>query len=179
MRDEYKYVSWRSIKPGDTIKEIKRGNCTMWGSYEITEANMSFVRYKVYGGIEESVDSDGAMFGIPMSEAELKNKYENPARQVVEALKNRMAEYEIGVHEMWNGWLSIDPYELAQSCSKHHMTVIGYCTEITPKNSMFFDDIFDCAIVAMSEEDGEKFWCHWKEEWRQHLIEKWEEEHNV
>ena len=92
---------------------------------------------------------------------EIKEKYNQMAGTVVKAIQNRLENYEIGYHEMFNSWLSSDPWEMAQACAKKNLTIIGSCYDITPKHAMFSGELLDVGICA-EDEDGDRFWCHFK-----------------
>lgn len=68
---------------------------------------------------------------------------------------------EIGEKEMWNAWLSSDPWEMAQLCKEKKVTVLGHCKDIAPKQAMFSGDLLDIGVCA-EDEDGYRFWCHFR-----------------
>ena len=55
---------------------------------------------------------------------------------------------EIGEKEMWNAWLSSDPWEMAQLCKEKKVTVLGHCKDIAPKQAMFSGDLLDIGVCA-------------------------------
>ena len=113
------------------------------------------------GGPEERFPSEETLFGIEMTEEEIKEKYNQMAGTVVKAIQNRLENYEIGYHEIFNSWLSSDPWEMAQACVKKNLTIIGSCYDIPPKHAMFSGELLDVGICA-EDEDGDRFWCHFK-----------------
>lgn len=155
-----KYVTWKSLKKGQEIHGYKRGTLTS-GFYAVVEsANVAFVTVLKWGTDEEKIPAEETMFEVDMTEDEFKSKYAKGAAEVIQALQNLLAEYEIGYHEMWNAWISYDPYEMAAECQDKKIKVIGVCNDITPKHIMFDPDfILDIGICA-EYSDGERFWCH-------------------
>ena len=96
-----------------------------------------------------------------MTEEEIIQQYNTDAGKIVQSLQNQMYPDEIGYKEMWNAWLSTNPWEMAQYCRKHKVTILGYCKDIIPKKAMFSGDILDVGICAV-DEDGDRFWCHFR-----------------
>ena len=76
-----------------------------------------------------------------MTDEEIKEKYNQMAGTVVKAIQNRLENYEIGYHEIFNSWLSSDPWEMAQACVKKNLTIIGSCYDIPPKHAMFSGEL--------------------------------------
>lgn len=162
MYQEEKTVTWRSLQLGQKITGYRLGNrSSMFDAY-VKSVNPSYVtvaRWKV-DGEEERIDSN-AMFCIEMTRKEMENKYFDSARNVLKNIQNKLHYDEIGYHEMWNAWLYLDPYELAQACRRNKITIVGHCTDIIPKTALFSGEILDVGVCA-EYEDGERFWCHWK-----------------
>lgn len=160
---EEKYVTYRHLKKGQEISGAKQGNS--WHGFKgyVKEANAAYVILELWnpGGPEERYPSEETLFGIEMTEDEIKEKYNQMAGTVVKAIQNRLENYEIGYHEMFNSWLSSDPWEMAQACAKKNLTIIGSCYDITPKHAMFSGELLDVGICA-EDENGDRFWCHFK-----------------
>lgn len=155
-----KFVTWRSLKKGQKIHGYKQGNRRSFCSAVVESANAAFVTVLMWGTDEEKISAEETMFEVDMTEEEFKSQYANGAAEVIKALQNRLAEYEIGYHEMWNSWISYDPYEMAAECQDQRIKVVGVCDDITPKRNMFDSDfILDIGICA-EYSDGERFWCH-------------------
>lgn len=112
---EEKYVTYRHLKKGQEISGAKQGN--FWHSFKgyVKEVNTAYVILELWnpGGPEERFPSEETLFGIEMTEGEIKEKYNQMAGTVVKAIQNRLENYEIGYHEMFNSWLSSDPWEMA------------------------------------------------------------------
>lgn len=70
-------------------------------------------------------------------------------------LQNRLASYEIGHHEMYNGWISYDIYESAKNCVDEKYTVLGYSEDIIAKGDTYGD-----IGICVEDQEGNKFWCH-------------------
>lgn len=155
-----KYVTWRSLKKGQEIHGYKQGHCTC-GFYAVVEStNAAFVTVLKWGTDEEKIPAEETMFEVDMTEEEFKSQHAKGAAEVIKALQNRLAKYEIGYHEMWNAWISYDPYEMAAECQDHKIKVVGVCYDITAKNALFgIDFILDIGICA-EYSNGERFWCH-------------------
>lgn len=160
---EEKYVTYRHLKKGQEISGAKQGNS--WHSFKgyVKEVNAAYVILELWnpGGPEERFPSEETLFGIEMTEEEIKEKYNQMAGTVVKAIQNRLENYEIGYHEIFNSWLSSDPWEMAQACVKKNLTIIGSCYDIPPKHAMFSGELLDVGICA-EDEDGDRFWCHFK-----------------
>ena len=160
--EELKYVTYKHLKKGQKINGIKKENVNSGITGYVKDVNVAYVTIEKWerGGKEERYTTDW-MFGIKLTDDEIRQKYNAKAGEVVAAIQNRLETYEIGYHEMWNGWLSSDPWELAQECTQKKLKVIGHCTDIVPKTAMFSEDILD-AGVCVEDEDGDKFWCHFR-----------------
>lgn len=160
---EEKYVTYRHLKKGQEISGAKQENS--WHSFKgyVKEVNAAYVILELWnpGGPEERFPSEETLFGIEMTEEEIKEKYNQMAGTVVKAIQNRLENYEIGYHEIFNSWLSSDPWEMAQACVKKNLTIIGSCYNIPPKHAMFSGELLDVGICA-EDEAGDRFWCHFK-----------------
>lgn len=114
------------------------------------------------------------MFMVELTREEFEKKYLKRARDVYANIQNRLAKYEIGTHEMWNGWLSGDPYEMAQYETRDGFKVVGYCPDIVPKTSWFGDSL-DVG-VCIEYEDGNRYWCHYRMSQINEMLEWYKEE---
>ena len=160
MFSKSKYVTWRSLKKDQKIHGYKRGNSRSFFKAVVKSTNAAFVTVLKWGTEEEKIPAEETMFEVDMTEEEFKSQHAKGAAEVIKALQNLLAEYEIGYHEMWNAWIRYDPYEMAASCQHHKFKVVGVCNDITPKHNMFDHDlILDIGICA-EYSDGERFWCH-------------------
>ena len=162
---EEKYVTYRRLKKGQEVSGVKYGNTTRGFRGYVKEANVAYVDLELWehGGPEERFLSEETLFGIEMTEEEIRAKYNAKAGEIVKSIQNRLGSYEIGSHEMWNSWLSSDPWELAQACVKEKLTILGSCYDIDPKHAMFSGDLLDVGICA-EDEDGDRIWCHFRSE---------------
>ena len=160
--EENKKVTWRHLVKGQEIKgyELSNRYCGITGF--VKDANAAYVTVEMWrqGGEEQRIDSE-AWFFVPMTEEEIIQQYNTDAGKIVQSLQNQMYPDEIGYKEMWNAWLSTNPWEMAQYCRKHKVTILGYCKDIIPKKAMFSGDILDVGICAV-DEDGDRFWCHFR-----------------
>ena len=165
-----KFVSSSELIPGQEVTAIRLPRGLIMLSQPVLRVDNSGVVLKDYTG-KEAVHPLSAQYEVEMSEDEFRTKYRRRAKKVMAALCNKMANYEIGPHEMWNAWLSNDPYEMAAFCEENHLRVLGYCTDILPKVSMFGDDYMDVGICA-EESDGTKLWCHFFTETLRYMFDE-------
>lgn len=158
---EEKYVTYKQLKKGQEISGVKQESSRRSFKGYVKEANVAYVILELWehGGTEEKYPSQGTLFAIKMTEEEIQAKYNQKAGEFVKAIQNRLESYEIGPHEMWNSWLSSDPWELTQACVKEKLTIIGSCYDIVPKRPMFSDELLDVG-VCVEDEEGNRFWCH-------------------
>lgn len=154
-----KYVSGRELVPGQTVTEVMDGNSRHLFEATVRRTDEAEVVLDVFG--KEQAYPCSAKFEVEMSDDEFRARHKKQAKKVMKALCNRMAVYEIGSHEMWNAWLSNDPYEMAAYCESEKMEILGFCSDIIPKTAMFSGDVLDIGICAETEQ-GEKFWCHYR-----------------
>ena len=174
MRTEYKEVSWRSLKPGDIIKEYRYGNTHAFGKWEVVELNVARIGLRSLYGENNPVNyysTDDFTYMIPYTDEEMRERYHQGASEVIEKLRNSVPYDVIGYHEMYNAWVGCDAYEFAQSIKNERIDIIGVCYEVPTKDTAF--DMFDVGIVA-EDETGERFWCHYKNDWLKDLFEDWE-----
>lgn len=162
---EDKKVTYKHLKIGRRINgtEYEKTRCGFTGY--VKDINSAYVTVEMWrqGGEERKVDSR-SIFLIPMTEEEIIEKYNKMAGKIIEAIQNRMHRDEIGEKEMWNAWLSSNPWEMAQLCKNKKITVIGHCRDIAPKHAMFSGDVLDIGVCA-EDEDGYRFWCHFRSDY--------------
>lgn len=172
---EYKYVTWRNLHPGQEISGYKIGNSTCSFRAYVKHASRASVIVEMWrvGGELENIDAD-AMFAIEMTREEVEAKYFDKAKELLNNIQTKLHRDEIGPHDMWNAWLNIDPYEMAQMCSRFNLTVLGHCTDIVPKTSWIAADVLDIG-VCVEDYDGDRFWCHWKKDYIDMMIEDFQE----
>lgn len=163
--EENRKVTYKHLKVGQMIKGTEYGNCHSGFVAYVKDTTPAFVTVEKWrkGGDEERIDSR-ALFLLPMTEDEIIEKYNNAAGKIIEAIQNPMHHDEIGEKEMWNVWLSPNPWEMAQLCKAKKVTVIGHCRDIVPKHAMFGGDLLDIGVCA-EDEDGYRFWCHFRSEY--------------
>lgn len=160
MVSKTKYVTWRALKKGQEIHGYKRGTLYSMFRAKVESTNAAYVTVLKWGTDEEKIPAEETMFEVDMTEDEFKSQYAKGAAEVIKALQNRLAEYEIGYHEMWNSWIRYDPYEMAAECQNRKIKVVGVCGDITPKRNLFDHNlILDIGICA-EYSYGERFWCH-------------------
>ena len=165
--EENKSVTYKNLKAGQMINGTEYENSYSSFKGYVKNINPAYVTVEMWrrGGDEKRIDSR-SLFLIPMTEDEIIEKYNVAAGKIIEAIKNPMLYDEIGEKEMWNVWLSSNPWEMAQMCKMKKVTVLGHCRDITPKHAMFSGDILDIGVCA-EDEDCYRFWCHFK---REHIM---------
>lgn len=167
-----KEVTWRSLKKGQTIKGYKRGFSRSYFTAVVESANAAFVTVLMWGKDREQISSGGTMFKVEMTDDEFEAMYASEAVDVMKALSNRLSEYEIGCHEMYNAWIRYNPYEMAAEC-RGKLKLIGVCEEIIPKRNMFDHNfILDIGICA-EDADGDRIWCHASKEYLNRMFEEY------
>ena len=149
-----KLVTWRELKKGMEVESVHSGSRTSYASYTVESANMSNVVLLQWGTTRMEFNSEETMFEIEIPREEFEKKYFEKAKKLMSALKNQMAEYEIGHHRMDNSWIRYDPYEMAAIIAERELKVLGVCSSIPPK-----DRQADTGI-CVEEKDGTRFWCH-------------------
>lgn len=171
--EEYKRVTYCHLKKGQKIHGVEEEGCYSSFIGYVKEANAAFVVVEMWnpGGKEERLNSR-AWFLIPMTDEEIRQKYNAKAGEVVKNIQQTLTSDEIGYHEMYNAWLSSCPWELAQKCVQKKLTILGHCRDIIPKTAMFTGEKLDVG-VCVEDEDGDKFWCHFKSEYIQVLKRKY------
>lgn len=163
--EENKRVTYKNLKAGQKINGTEYENRTSGFTAYVKNVNPSFVTVEMWrqGGDEKKIDSR-SLFLIPMTEDEFIEKYNAAAGKIIEAIQNPMHRDEIVEKEMWNVWLSSNPWEMAQKCKMEKVTVLGHCRDITPKHAMFSGGILDIGVCA-EDENGYRFWCHFRSEY--------------
>lgn len=162
MREEKK-VTYKHLKKGQKINGTEYGHGRSGFTAYVKEINPAFVTVNMWSPKGELRKIDAAsMFLIEMTDEEIREKYNEKTAEIVKKIQNTLLYDEIGYHEMYNAWLSSDPWELTQACIKQKLTVIGHCRDIIPKTSMVGDKL-DVG-VCVEDEDGDRFWCHFRYE---------------
>ncbi|MHB8061345.1 MAG: hypothetical protein ACYDG2_01740 [Ruminiclostridium sp.] len=153
---EKKQVTYKHLKKEQEIHGWAIGNSTSMCTAIVKDKNPAFVSVLVWGERPEKVPSEGTMFIVDRTEQEIQRKYAIDAVKVVKAFHTKLADYEIGYHEMWNAWTGTNPYEFAQMCRNHKLTILGVCENVwqpSRGNDRYVG-------VCVMDEDGDKFWCH-------------------
>jgi hypothetical protein len=166
--DGFKDVTYKNLVVEQEIRGHKReGYGSSSYSAIVKNINSAYVTVMMWGKREEQIDSR-SLFSVKMTRQELEVKhketeaeYRERAKEVLVSLKNKLHRDEIGCHEMSNAWVYGTPYEIAQHCEKDGIKVVGYCPDICPKIAMFTGDTLDIGVCA-EDEDGERFWCHFR-----------------
>ena len=173
---ENKLVTYKHLAVGQEIKGTEGGGSNRFFSAIVKSINPAYVTVEMWrkGGDEERLDTS-LMFSIEMSEKEFEEKYREKAKEVIAGIQNKLHGDELGYHEMWNAWVSYDPYEMAAACKEHELKVVGHCTDVMPKHSLIDSSVVqDIGICAEYEKSGEKIWCHWSTKDLKYLLSSWE-----
>ena len=170
---EEKLVIGKTLKIGQEVKGYELGNksvfCTMYVK-EITPFKVILTMWKKDG--KETEVPIEAKFKVELTEEEVIEKYKNKTAENYKILHNKLNDYEIGYHEMWNGWLSYDLFELTQNLACENLRLVGYCDSITPKHT-FYGEIEDIGI-CVEYDDGTKFWCHSSKKTLDKMLKRYE-----
>lgn len=171
-RNNTKKVTWRALRPGQEVEGWCAGTREYFARSTVKEANAAFVTLLVFGSQEERVGSEETTFVVELTRKEFVERYADGAAAVMRGIQNRLARYELGYHEMWNSWISNDPYDMAAECQVHEMRIVGHCDDIDPRPSIFFDEVWDVGICA-EYETGDRIWCHASKEWLSNMIREY------
>ena len=169
MTNETKKIPIKQMKKGDTFHTLYTNDGWIrMADFQIIEISGIFAKISAYGR-EETISTENCFAGVPLTRAELENKYSNEISKLKIKLSNKMSNTDdIGQHEMWNSWISGDLIEMAQACVKNNLNIIGYFQLSEPKPLV--DKIFlDIGIVA-EDNNNNRFWCHASKSWFEKII---------
>ncbi len=172
---EEKEVTYKHLKIGQKIcGTAGDGRCQAFTAW-VKAINPAYVTVAKWekDGPEEKINTS-LLFRVEMSEEEFKTKYREKAKEVLKNIQNPIHGDELGYHEMWNAWLEFSPYEIAQTCIKEKLNIVGHSADIIAKHTMFGNDILDIG-VCVENEDGERFWCHFKSEYIKKMVSRYKE----
>lgn len=160
--NEYKLVDIKDLSIGDSFRGIHYpSGKSRWGPTYTVE-NISDTSIKCiddwYHETTSFAKDQNIKVEIPLTTQEYKSKYFHTAKEVVKGLQHDLYTPGDAYHEMWNGWIDIDPYGMAQSAIKYKLTILSY---FTLSNAI---DTRDIGIVV-EDENCERFWCHANSEW--------------
>ena len=103
---------------------------------------------------------------IDFTEEEIYKRDFDKAREIALAMKHEMYDEGDATHEMWNGWITTDPYKMAKTAKEQDIFVLGWFKLKDYQRRM---NGLDIGIVA-EDFNGNRIWCHAKSSW----FEKWE-----
>ena len=169
MTNEIKKIPIKQMKKGDTFHILYTNDGYIhMADFQIIEISGIFAKISTYGR-EETISTENCFVGVPLTRAELENKYSNEISKLKIKLANKMSNTDdIGQHEMWNSWISGDLVEMAQACVKNNLNIIGYFQLSEPKPLV--DKVFlDIGIVA-EDNNNNRFWCHASKSWFEEII---------
>lgn len=157
-----KYVTAKNLTKGQKIFGTKTNDSLNFFTGYVKEINCAYVILNKWkpDGEEEKIDSN-LMFEVYMPDEEFEKKYAEGAVKVLIDIQNTLSYDEIGYHEMWNGWLYGNPFEIAKDCEHEKIHILGHCSYIQPKYIGYnLSETLDIGVCA-EYEDGERFWCHY------------------
>lgn len=78
--------------------------------------------------------------------------------------------YDVGdaYHEMWNGWIDIDWYEMSAGLQDEDFYLLG----IAPAPSPWAGHSDPVAFVCATYDDTQRFWCHGGKDWVENMREQ-------
>lgn len=173
---ESKYVTYKALVKGQEIKGTKDGTLTSSFTAYVKDINPNFITVEKWrkGGDTEKI-STHCLFYVEMTEKEFEDKYREEAKEIVKNIQNKLYKDQIGYHEMWNSWLYGTPYEIAQTCRKEKIKIVGHCDDIVQKRNFISNELLDLGVCA-EYEDGERFWCHYSNKMLEDMLELWGDE---
>lgn len=155
-----KAVTWRNLQKGTPLFGCKDGTGNRIFRGTVIDTNPAYVTVRI-GDYEDKISSE-AMFLVEMPDDEFRMKYNTYAGVLVKAAQTKLSRDELGPHDMYNGWISADPWLMAERCIEGGITIIGHCTDIPEKPR------FDIGLCA--EDNGERFWCHYSSDGLEQLV---------
>lgn len=160
MLNDYKTIKISEARIGDEIIAIHPDEHTtkMGPHYTINKKRKNTVEaVNSWTNEIETFNSD-IMVDIELTEFERNTKYFEEAKNVVEAMSHELYDEGDAFHEMWNGWIDCNPYDMAANAKEEQITIIGWFKLRRPKGDL------DIGIVA-EYPDGDRFWDHASSEW--------------
>lgn len=166
-------VTYKHLAIGQEIKGVKTGTVRTGFTGYVFAINPSYVTVSMWkkDGRKEKYSTD-SIFIIEMTEEEYREKWNKKAGEVVTALQNRMLLDEIGYHSMFNAWVSSNPWEMAEACSRQNYRLLGYCPDIPAKHSLA-GDLMDIGFCVETEEE-DRIWCHARSSYLEALSRRYE-----
>lgn len=168
-----KKITWRHLETGQRVESWSVGNSTCLSSAVVKEKNAAYVTLLIFNTREEQVPSEEAVFEVQMTETEFHQKYQTAAEKLIEAIQTPLSADAIGCHEMWNSWLTYDPYEMAAICKDQKIRVVGFCSGITPKHNLIDHSIVQDIGICAEYEDGGRIWCHGSHKRLNEMLQGW------
>lgn len=87
--------------------------------------------------------------------------------------------YSVGdaYHEMWNGWIGADFYEMAGELEDETFYLLGIAPAPWEKDDIFGEGN-SVAFVGCYYSSDERFWCHGSKDWVEDMREQMEDIYN-
>ena len=80
--------------------------------------------------------------------------------------------YVQGEHQMYNGWVSYDFYEMCRNLNEEGWIIVGIAN---PPWEWRLKD--PCIAIVVEDADGDKFWCHVHASWIEDMREEMKKEY--
>nr|WP_303181868.1 hypothetical protein [Lachnoclostridium phocaeense] len=172
---DYKELTYKQLHLGQKIDRISSQGWHESGKSYVIEANAGYVTVAQWSpdGPRKRYDSEDTLFYVQLTEEEFRQKYDSLAKKLVKDIQNRMSKDEIGPHDMYNAWLSSDPWEMAAECKRKDLDVLGHCPDIFPKRTGY-GSVLDAGVCVADKKTGERFWCHFSMKGIQTLTRRYE-----
>lgn len=166
MIKDYKKIPLRDVPVGTEFGTLITPNGTHWASFKLINKCGAFVTLRVFDERDETYSTEDAFITVPLTEDEKRAKYDKAAKELIAAMKNKIPfdSKDIGYHEMWNGWLDCDPWDMAAECEDQKIKVVGYCELGDYSKEITLNRELDIGVVA-EDEFGNRFWCHAFSDW--------------
>lgn len=166
MVKDYKKIPLRKVPIGTEFKTLITPNGSHSASFKLINKCGAFVTLRVFDERDETYSIEDAFIKVPLTEDEKRAKYDKAAKELIAAMKNKIPfePANIGYHEMWNGWLDCDPWDMAAKCEDQKIKIVGYCELEAYSRENTFNIDLDIGVVA-EDEFGSRFWCHASSNW--------------
>ena len=174
----YKWVDITDLKVGDHFDTYRIGYDNLhMARFRIDSFENHVVHVTTYNSQKTMIPAN-AQVQIPLTIEEIHKRDFHYAIEVAKAMEHEIYLESADFHEMWNAWISCDPYAMGAECQEQKITVLGYARlpETMVKKSIFGNEL-KIGIIAQ-DASGDTFWCHadekWFKDWRELYPELYE-----
>ena len=109
---------------------------------------------------------------IQLTEQEKHTRDFDKAKEIAQAMEHELYDAGDAIHEMYNGWIDCNPYDMAKVVKEMDITIIGWFWLYSNIINKTYD--LDIGIVA-EYSDGDRIWCHanskWFKDWKTYYPE--------